>query len=57
MEELDIKDKILQIEDCSGNTIMLITVNEQGCIIGCDNCEIADTEDNRVRLQMIRDLY
>lgn len=53
MEEIDIKGKILQIENPRGNIIAMITISEQGYIIGGVNCEVADIEDTKIRIQQI----
>lgn len=56
MTILDLLGKTLYLEDTSGNTIMIIQISEQGAIIRTDNCEIADQEDNEIRIQQIREV-
>lgn len=46
MCEQDLKSKRIEIEDTNGNTIMILTINEQGLLVGTDNCDIADIEDD-----------
>lgn len=56
MTVLDLLGKTLYLEDTSGDTIMIIQISEQGVIIKTDNCEIADQEDNEIRIQQIREV-
>lgn len=56
MTILDLLGKTLYLEDTSGDTIMIIQISEQGVIIKTDNCEIADQEDNEIRIQQIREV-
>lgn len=56
MTILDLLGKTLYIEDTSGDTLMIIQISEQGRITRLDNCEIADQEDNEIRIQQIREV-
>lgn len=56
MTILDLLGKTLYIEDTSGDTVMIIQISEQGGITRMDNCEIADQEDNEIRIQQIREV-
>lgn len=56
MTILDLLGKTLYLEDTSGDTIMMIQISEQGAIIRMDNCEVADQEDNKIRIQQIREV-
>ena len=44
-------EKNIEIEDINGNTIMSFTINANGEIINFKNCEIADIENNTIRIQ------
>ena len=46
----NILGKTLYLENPSGDTVMIIQINEQGVLIRMDNCEIADQEDNEIRI-------
>lgn len=56
----NVKNKVLAIEDINGDTIMAIIIDNQGNIVGYENCEIADkdfdyifgTDKELIRLQM-----
>lgn len=56
----NILNKVIAIEDSNGNTIMAISVDENGKIVDFDNCNIADvdndivfgTNKDMIRLQM-----
>lgn len=56
MTILDLLGKTIYLEDTSGDTLMIIQISEQGAIIRMDNCEIADQEDNEIRIQQIREV-
>lgn len=56
MTILDLLGKTLYIEDTSGDTLMIIQISEQEGIIRMDNCEVADQEDNEIRIQQIREV-
>ena len=56
MTILDLLGKTLYLEDTSGDTLMMIQISEQGAIIRMDNCEVADQEDNKIRIQQIREV-
>lgn len=56
MTILDLLGKTLYLEDTSGDTLMMIQISEQGAIIRMDNCEVADQEDNEIRIQQIREV-
>ena len=56
MTILDLLGKTLYLEDTSGDAIMIIQISEQGLITRTDNCEIADQEDNEIRIQQIREV-
>ena len=49
----NIKNKIIEIEDWRGNTIMSFNINENGEIVDFLNCEIADIENNIIRIQEV----
>ena len=57
MEEVDIKNKEIIIEDTSGDEIMHLTISEQGVIIGMVNGEVADTDDDTIRIQQIDNYF
>ena len=44
----DIKNKVIEIEDYNGNTLMAFEIDEKGIIIKFDNCEIADIDENYI---------
>ena len=56
----NILNKVIAIEDSNGNTIMAISIDENGKIVDFDNCNIADvdndivfgTNKDMIRLQM-----
>lgn len=48
-----VSDKILSIENEDGDTIMQFKVSAQGTIYDFENCEIADEEDDLIRIQQI----
>jgi hypothetical protein len=56
MTILDLLGKKLYIEDTSGDTLMIMEISEQGVLTRMDNCEIADQEDNKIRIQQIREV-
>lgn len=56
MTILDLLGKTLYLEDTSGDTLMMIQISEQGAIIRMDNCEVADQEDNKIRIPQIREV-
>lgn len=56
MTILDLLGKNIYIEDTEGDAIMIIQISEQGRIIKLDNCEVADQEDNKIRIQQIREV-
>ena len=56
MTILDLLNKTIYLEDTSGDAIMIIQISEQGAIIRMDNCEIADQENNEIRIQQIREV-
>ena len=56
MTILDLLGKTLYIEDTSGDTLMIMEISEQGVLTRMDNCEIADQEDNKIRIQQIREV-
>ena len=45
--------KNIEIEDINGNTIMNFTISKNNEIINLQNCEIADIENNIIRIQQI----
>lgn len=55
-ERENILGKTLYVEDTAGNTLMIMEISEQGDLIRMDNCEIADQEDNEIRIQQIREV-
>ena len=56
MTILDLLGKTIYLEDTSGDALMIIQISEQGSIIRMDNCEVADQEDNEIRIQQIREV-
>ena len=56
MTILDLLGKTIYLEDTSGDTLMMIQISKQGAIVRMDNCEIADQEDNEIRIQQIREV-
>ena len=48
---MNILNKIIEIEDTNGNAIMGFRIDNTGKIIGFVNCEIADIENNIIRIQ------
>ena len=52
----NILDKTIYLENPSGDTVMIIQINEQGVLIRMDNCEIADQEDDEIRIQQIKEV-
>ena len=48
---MNILNKIIEIEDTNGNTIMKLNINKNGEIVEFLNCEIADIETNKIRIQ------
>ena len=56
MTILDLLGKTIYLEDTSGDALMIIQISEQGSIVRMDNCEIADQEDNEIRIQQIREV-
>ena len=56
MTILDLLGKTIYLEDTSGDALMMIQISEQGAIVRMDNCEIADQEDNEIRIQQIREV-
>ena len=46
-------NKVLSIEDNSGDTIMQFKVSNDGSLYGFDHCEVADEEDDLVRIQQV----
>lgn len=56
MTILDLLGKTLYLEDTSGDVLFIIQISEQGAIVRMDNCEIADQEDNEIRIQQIREV-
>ena len=56
MTILDLLGKSIYIEDTEGDAIMIIQISEQGRIIKLDNCEVADQEDNKIRIQQVREV-
>lgn len=56
----NVLNKVIAIEDSNGNTIMAISIDENGKIVDFDNCNIADvdndivfdTDKDMIRLQM-----
>lgn len=43
----------ISIEDINGNCIMEIVIDKSGNIIEFNNCEIADIDNNIIRVQQI----
>ena len=56
MTILDLLGKSIYIEDTAGDTLMIMEISEQGVLTRMDNCEIADQEDNKIRIQQIREV-
>ncbi len=56
MTILDLLGKSIYIEDTSGDALMIIQISEQGVLTRMDNCEVADQEDNKIRIQQIREV-
>lgn len=56
----NVLNKVIAIEDSNGDTIMAISIDENGNIVDFDNCNIADvdndivfgTNKDMIRLQM-----
>lgn len=48
---MNILNKIIEIEDTNGNTIMKLNINKNGEIVDFSMCEIADIENNIIRIQ------
>ena len=44
----NITDKVVEIEDYNGNTIMAFEVTEYGKIVNYDNCDIADIDSDYI---------
>lgn len=42
----NVLNKVIGIEDVNGNTIMAISIDENGNIVKYDNCNIADIDDD-----------
>lgn len=56
MTILDLLGKTIYLEDPSGDVLFIIQISEQGAIVRMDNCEVADQEDNKIRIQQIREV-
>ena len=56
MTILDLLGKTIYLEDPSGDVLFIIQISEQGAIVRMDNCEVADQEDNEIRIQQIREV-
>ena len=50
---MNILNSKIEIEDTNGNTIMYISIDNNGNIIEFSNCEIADFTNEGIRLQQI----
>lgn len=48
--------RTIYIEDTAGDALMIIQISEQGRITLMDNCNIADIEDNKIRIQQVREV-
>lgn len=48
-------DKVISIENASGDTLMSFKINPDGTIYEFNNCEVADEEDNLIRVQQIEE--
>lgn len=48
--------RTIYIEDPVGDALMIIQISEQGRITLMDNCNIADIEDNKIRIQQVREV-
>lgn len=44
----NILNKVIEIEDYNGNTIMAISIDENGNISELQNCSVADTDDDYI---------
>ena len=44
----NITDKVVEIEDYNGNTIMAFETNKYGKIMNYDNCDIADIDSDYI---------
>jgi hypothetical protein len=53
----DIFNKEIRIEDCDGNTIMSFTITPDGILDNFINCEIADLEEDGIRVQQLEQYY
>jgi len=49
----DVFNKEIQIEDAHGNTIMSFTITPEGLLGNFNNCEIADIDEDFIRIQVI----
>ena len=56
MTILDLLGKTIYLEDTSGDALMIIQISEQGAIVRMDNCEVADQDNNEIRIQQIREV-
>lgn len=52
----NILGRTIYIEDTAGDALMIIQISEQGRITLMDNCNIADIEDNKIRIQQVREV-
>ena len=44
----DVLNKVIEIEDYYGNTIMAIEIDEKGNIIQMSNCDVADKDGDYI---------
>lgn len=44
----NIIDKVIEIEDTNGNTIMAISIDKNGNISELQNCSVADADDDYI---------
>lgn len=49
----NILNKTIEIEDCNGNTIMTLKIDNNGNIIQLADCDIADIDTTSIRIQKI----
>ncbi len=53
----NILNNIIQIENSNGDLIMAFKVDENGNIISMENCEIADFDEQEIRIQQINNNF
>lgn len=52
----NILGKTIYLEDPSGDVLFIIQISEQGVLTRMDNCEVADIDTNKIRIQQIKEV-